>query len=67
MNYKFYLIATIVIIIAPLVVTIIPKYIFYVNILAILFIVNGYLNFDKYTNLIYNISYVHLENYFLYC
>jgi len=48
MNYKFYLISTIIIIIAPLVVTIIPKYIFYVNILAILFIVNGYLNFDKY-------------------
>ena len=48
MNYKFYLIATIVLIIAPLIVTIIPQYILYVNILAILFIINGYINFDKY-------------------
>ena len=48
MYYKFYLIATIILIIAPLIVTIIPKYIFYINILTILFIVNGYMNFNKY-------------------
>lgn len=48
MNYKFYLIATIILIIAPLIVSIIPKYIFFLNILAILLIINGYINFSKY-------------------
>jgi hypothetical protein len=48
MNYNFYLIATILLIIVPLIVTVIPKYILYINILAILFIFYGYLNINKY-------------------
>ena len=48
MHYKYYLIATIILIITPLIIITIPKYIFLINILAILFIVNGYMNFDKY-------------------
>jgi hypothetical protein len=52
MNYKFYLIATIIFIIAPLIVSIIPKYIFFINIFAILLIINGYINFSKYIFLV---------------
>ena len=48
MNYKLYLVATIILIIAPLITIIIPKYIFYINILAVLLIINGFMNFDKY-------------------
>lgn len=48
MNYNYYLIATSILIIAPIIITIVPKYILYVNILAILFIVNGFINLNKY-------------------
>ncbi len=48
MNYKYYLIVTSILVIAPITIAIVPKYIFYINILAILFIVNGYINFSKY-------------------
>ena len=52
MNYKLYLIATIILVIAPLILIIIPKYLFYINIIAILVIINGFINIDKYIFLV---------------
>jgi hypothetical protein len=52
MNYKLYLIATIILVIAPLTIIIIPKYLFYINIIAILVIINGFMNIDKYIFLV---------------
>jgi hypothetical protein len=52
MNYKLYLIATIILVIAPLTIIIIPKYLFYINIIAVLVIINGFINIDKYIFLV---------------
>lgn len=52
MYYKYYLIATSILLIAPLIITLIPKYLFYVNIVAILLLVNGFINYSKYVFLV---------------